>query len=147
MPKDSRILAESASEGTLRFLGILAVLLGPKPACLYFVEEIENGFHPSRLSLLVELIEQQTAQRGIQVVATTHSPDLLTVINEETFENTSVLYRGEYSSHAAIHRVVDLPNARKLRKSQGLGRLHASGWMEDMLTLKGWRDEDAHAGE
>ena len=133
---DSVVLAESASEGTLRFLGLLAVLLSPKPARLYFVEEIENGFHPSRLSLLVALIEQQTARRGIQVVTTTHSPDFLAVINEETFENTSVLYRGEYSLHAAIHRVADLPNARKLRESQGLGRLHASGWMENMLAFE-----------
>ena len=41
------ISAQSASDGTLRFLAMLAALLGPE---LYFLEEIDNGIHPSRLS-------------------------------------------------------------------------------------------------
>ena len=137
----NKILAKSASDGTLRFLGMLAILLGRKPAGLYFVEEIENGFHPSRLSLLLELIERQTGQGGIQLVATTHSPDVLNLVNDTAFENTAVLFRGEYSSNAIIRSVSDLPKARQLRKSQGLGRLHASGWMEDMLAFAEAEDE------
>ena len=49
----------SASDGTLRFLAILAALFSPTPASLYFFEEIENGIHPSRLYLLVELLEER----------------------------------------------------------------------------------------
>ena len=67
--------AFSASDGTLRFLAMLAALLGPNPAQLYFLEEIDNGIHPSRLSLLVDLIERQTAKGKTQVIATTHSPE------------------------------------------------------------------------
>ena len=144
---DRKVSAYSASDGTLRFLGMLAALLSEDRAGLYFFEEIENGIHPSRLSLLIELIERQTAKGGVQVVATTHSPGLLDLVNESTFESTSVVYRGEDSADAIIRPVSSIPRVRELRKSQGLGRLHASGWMEDMLTLKGWRDEDAHAGE
>ena len=55
-----KVSAYSASEGTLRFLGILAALLGPNVGGLYFFEEIDNGIHPSRLWLLLDLIEQQT---------------------------------------------------------------------------------------
>ena len=142
-----KVSAYSASDGTLRFLGMLAALLGDGGTRLYFFEEIDNGIHPSRLSLLIELIERQTAKGGVQVVATTHSPGLLDLVNESTFESTSVVYRGEDSADAIIRPVSSIPRVRELRKSQGLGRLHASGWMEDMLTLKGWRDEDAHAGE
>ena len=65
---------------------MLAALLGPKPASLYFFEEIDNGIHPSRLRLLLDLIETQTAKGKVQVI-TTHSPDLLSIINE-TFEHT-----------------------------------------------------------
>jgi predicted ATPase len=54
------ISAYSASDGTLRFLAMLASLLGPQPARLYFFEEIDNGIHPSRLRLLLDLIERQT---------------------------------------------------------------------------------------
>ena len=40
------VSAYSASDGTLRFLGILAALLGPNEGGLYFFEEIDNGIHP-----------------------------------------------------------------------------------------------------
>jgi len=129
------ISAQSASDGTLRFLAMLAALLGPDPARLYFFEEIDNGIHPSRLHLLIDLIERQTAKGQTQVIATTHSPDLLTMIGDTTFENTSVVCRLEDTDDAIIRPVADLPNARKLRTDQGLGRLLAGGWMEDALAF------------
>ncbi|MDE0049853.1 MAG: AAA family ATPase [Rhodospirillales bacterium] len=127
--------AFSASDGTLRFLAMLAALLGPDPAQLYFLEEIDNGIHPSRLSLLVDLIERQTAKGGSQVIATTHSPELLTIMGDVTFNNTSVVCRLEGADDAVIRPVAELPNAAKLRKSQGLGRLLTSGWMETAVTF------------
>ncbi|MEO5337808.1 MAG: AAA family ATPase [Magnetospirillum sp. WYHS-4] len=58
-----KITAYSASDGTLRFLAIIAALLGPHPASFYFFEEIDNGIHPARLHLLLQLIEQVVANR------------------------------------------------------------------------------------
>ena len=129
------ISAQSASDGTLRFLAMLAALLGPDPARLYFFEEIDNGIHPSRLNLLIDLIEQQTAKGETQVIATTHSPQLLSMLSDTTFENTSVVCRLEDSEDAIIRPVAELPNAKELRKSQGLGRLLAGGWMETALAF------------
>ena len=129
------ISAYSASDGTLRFLAVLAALLGRDSARLYFFEEIDIGLHPARLHLLVELIERQTSKGGPQVIATTHSPDLLSMVNDETFENSSVTCRLENTNDAIIRSIADLPNAEKLRKTQGLGRLLASGWMEDALAF------------
>ena len=119
-----KVSAYSASDGTLRFLGMLAALLSPDSAGLYFFEEIDNGIHPNRLWLLVELIESQTKKGNVQVITTTHSPEMLNFINGTTFENTSVTYRDEKSADAIIRPVAELPNARELRKSQGMGRLH-----------------------
>ena len=136
------VSAYSASDGTLRFLGMLAALLGPDPAGLYFFEEIDNGIHPNRLWLLVELIERQTAKGAIQVVTTTHSPTLLTLINDKTFDKTSITYRDEESADAIIRPVSGLPKAGDLRKSRSLGRLHESGWMEDALAFTEGQDED-----
>lgn len=132
---DKKISAYSASDGTLRFLAMLAALLGTNPARLYFFEEIDNGMHPSRLRLLLELIEGQTANGNIQVVTTTHSPDLLSMINDDTFSHTSVVFRQTKDANAMIRRIDSLPNAKRLRLSQGLGRLHASGWIEDALAF------------
>ena len=140
---DRTVSAYGASDGTLRFLAMLAALLGPNSAGLYFFEEIDNGIHPARLSLLIDLLERQTAKEDIQVVATTHSPDLLTLINDKTFENTSVVCRLEDTDNSIIRSLDNLHNAKELRKSQGLGRLHTSGWMEDILNLQAWRAQDA----
>ncbi len=132
----------SASDGTLRFLGMLAALLSPNPAGFYFFEEIDNGIHPNRLWLLLDFIERQSDKGKVQVVTTTHSPALLSWMSDETFENTSVVARLEDSDNALIRSVADLHNAKRLRKSQDLGRLHTSGWMEDILNLEAWKKQD-----
>lgn len=137
-----RVSAYAASDGTLRFLAMLAALLGPNPNRLYFFEEIDNGIHAARQWLLLELIEKQTAKRGIQVVTTTHSPDLLTMMNDETFINASVVCRLEDAGDAIIRPIAELPRAGELRTSQGLGDLLSSGWMEDALAFTEGYDEE-----
>ena len=139
-----KVSAYVASDGTLRFLAMLAALLGANPARLYFFEEIDNGIHPSRLRLLTDLIERCTATNGVQVVATTHSPDLLSMIGDETFRNTSVVCRRPDTDTAVVQPVDSLPNADELRQSQGLGRLHASGWMEDAIFFTEGMENEEH---
>ena len=141
--KDGRsVSAQSVSDGTLRFLAILAALFGPEPASLYFIEELENGIHPSRLSLLVDLIESQTKRRGIQVVATSHSPLLLQFLNQESLEHASLVYRLPDHPAGQIKRIVDIPNAGRVIEEQPVSVLHASSWFEDVLDFV----EDDEAG-
>ena len=138
-----RVSSYSASDGTLRFLAILAALLGTDPARLYFFEEIDNGIHPSRLRLLLDLIEEQTAKGGTQVVTTTHSPELLGMIGDRTFQHTSIVCRLPDTTDAIIRPVSELHRAAELRESQGLARLHTTGWMEDALAFtEGRRNDD-----
>ncbi len=139
---EREVSAYSASDGTLRFLAMLAGLLGRQTASpgrigarSFFFEEIDNGIHPSRLRLLLDLIEGQTAKGGLQVITTTHSPDLLAMIGDNTFKSTSVVCRLPDTDNSVIRPVCDLPRSEALRNSQGLGRLHASGWMEDALAF------------
>ena len=127
--------AYSVSDGTLRFLAMLAALLADDPARFYFFEEVDNGIHPARQWLLLKLIEKQTATGAMQVVTTTHSPGLLTPVNDTTFSHTSLVCRPEDAADAIIRPVANLPDAGELRKSQGLGRLLAGGWMEDMIAF------------
>lgn len=126
--------AYSASDGTLRFLAMIAALLGPEKARFYFFEELENGIHPTRLHLLLQLIEQWT-QDGGQMVATSHSPQLLGFLSESSREAAVLVYRlaGENEAHAA--RVVDLPNARRLLSEGRMAALLATGWLEDAAQL------------
>jgi len=62
---DREVSAYSASDGTLRFLAMLAALLAKGAQGLFFFEEIDNGIHPARLRLLIELIESQASQEQI----------------------------------------------------------------------------------
>ena len=143
-----KISAYSASDGTLRFLAMLAVLLGEDSGGLYFFEEIDTGIHPARQWLLLGLIEKQAAKNNIQIMTTTHAPDLLTFVNDSTFENMSVVCRLEDSHDAIIRPVDELPDAKKLRKSgRGLGGLLTEGWMETALAFTENHDEAEGDGE
>ncbi|MGK3996779.1 AAA family ATPase [Sorangium sp. So ce1024] len=130
-----RISAYSASDGTLRFLAILAALLDTDAAHFYFFEEIENGIHPTRLHLLVQLIEQRCRTGDVQVVATTHSPQLLGFLSPESRESALLLYRLRGADESSVRRVIDLPDLSRVLETQDLARLHASGWLEDMVEL------------
>ncbi|MFO0589967.1 MAG: ATP-binding protein [Polyangiaceae bacterium] len=126
--------AYSASEGTLRFLALLAALLSAEPG-LYFFEEIENGLHPSRLRLVLDLIRSRTSTRKIQVVATTHSPMLLSLLDDEQLEHASLVYRLEGERAGRIQRLLDVPDARRVLEAHDRADLLASGWFEDMVEL------------
>lgn len=67
--------AFSMSDGTLRALGlILAVYQTPSPALLA-IEEPEASIHPGAHGVLLDLLRDAT--RRMQVVMTTHSPEVL----------------------------------------------------------------------
>ena len=138
-----KVSASSASDGTLRFLGILATLLNEDAGGIYFFEEIDNGIHPNRLWLLLELIERQTAKGKIQVITTTHNPALLAWMRDDTFEHTSVVYRDEYWADSVIRPIADLYNLRELRESKGIEWVLTSGWLEEaMKASEGDADTD-----
>jgi hypothetical protein len=128
-----RISAYSASDGTLRFLAMIAALLGPEPAHFYFFEELDNGIHPARLHLLLELIEKRVTESTIQMVATTHSPQLLSLLSPAMLEYAHLTYRLPDAPDTRIKRILDIPEARRVIEEQDLARLHSTGWLEDAV--------------
>ncbi|MBA3534636.1 MAG: AAA family ATPase [Ardenticatenales bacterium] len=125
----------SASDGTLRFLAIIAAFLGPKPAKLHFIEELDTGLHPTRLHLLLQLVEQYVANGDRQIIATTHSPQFLSVLSEQALQNASLVYRLENQPDAHISRIIDLYDARRLFEQYDPAELLTSGWMENTATF------------
>lgn len=67
--------AADLSDGTLRFLFLLAVLGSPKPAPLIAIDEPETGLHPSMLRIIAEYAAGASGRA--QVILTTHSPAFL----------------------------------------------------------------------
>lgn len=78
-------LARYVSDGTIKMLAYLVLLLDPKPHPLLCVEEPENQLYPSLLSDLAEEFRSY-ATRGGQVFVSTHSPDFLNAVEvDEVF--------------------------------------------------------------
>jgi len=127
--------AYSASDGTLRFLAMIAAMLGTKPAKFYFFEELENGIHPTRLHLLLQLIEQKVSEGKIQVVATSHSPQLLGFLSEKARKDAALVYRLADQPDARIQPILQIPEVERILKEQDLARLHSSGWLEDAVAF------------
>ncbi len=63
------------SDGTLRWLSLLAVLLDPDPPWLVCIEEPELGLHPDMIPELARLL--WVASSRMQLVVTTHSSSLI----------------------------------------------------------------------
>lgn len=73
--------ATEFSDGTLRYLCLLAALLSPDPAPLLILNEPENSLHPDVLEPLAKLIRR--AARHSQVWVTTHSQRLTSLLAED----------------------------------------------------------------
>jgi hypothetical protein len=136
----TRVSADSMSDGTLRFLGLLAALLQPQPPPLLFVEEIENGIHPSRLALVVQLLSQATA-KGVQVVLTTHSPQLLDLLPPQARQDALLTYRLENEPDCHVTRLLGVEHAAEVLATEPLATLHSTGWFEKALYLNGAGEE------
>ena len=77
---EKRISARVLSEGTLRILGLLALVGAEEPPALIGFEEPENGIHPRRIRRIARFLETRMILEDIQFIVTTHSsllPDLI----------------------------------------------------------------------
>lgn len=126
--------------GTLRFLAIMAALFEPEG--FYFFEELENGFYPARMHLLLDLIERQTAQHTVQVVASSHSAHLLNLANPTTLESASFIYRLPEQISARIKPILSIPQARRVMTKPNIARLHAAGWLEHAVFFQDEEEEE-----
>jgi predicted ATPase len=74
------IPAARLSDGTLRYLALLTILLHPSPPPLVSIEEPELGLHPDILPIIAELLLD--ASTRTQLVVTTHSDALVSALSE-----------------------------------------------------------------
>ena len=77
---DSPIPATRLSDGTLRYLSLLAILLHPDPPPLICLEEPELGLHPDAVRAVGDLLME--ASQRTQLIVTTHSTSLVSALTE-----------------------------------------------------------------
>lgn len=69
------------SDGTLKFLALLAALFHPSPPPLLCIEEPEIGLHPDALQLIAEALIE--ASQSTQLIVTTHSEALVDALTDQ----------------------------------------------------------------
>jgi predicted ATPase len=80
------------SSGSLRVLPLIATLLDPDPPPVVFIEEVENGLDPRTVGLVVDLMRAAAKSERSQIIATTHSPYLLDMLD---LDDVLLCERGE----------------------------------------------------
>lgn len=73
--------ATRLSDGTMRFLALIALLLSPSPPPLVCIEEPELGLHPDAVALVADLLVAASAR--MQLIVTTHSDTLVSALTEQ----------------------------------------------------------------
>lgn len=90
------IPATRLSDGTLRYLCLLAILCHPNPPPLVCIEEPELGLHPDVLPTLADLLK--AAAEKTQLIVTTHSDVLVDAMSDQP-ESVLIAERDESGSH------------------------------------------------
>jgi predicted ATPase len=92
--------ATRLSDGTIRFIALLAILLRPEAASLICLEEPELGLHPDAIGQLAELLVE-TSQRT-QIILTTHSDGLVSALSDQP---ESVLVAEHFHDGTTLQRL------------------------------------------
>jgi predicted ATPase len=128
-----RISVRSLSDGTLYFLGTLIALYTAAPGSVLLIEEVAAGLHPARIRLLVEWLQSVHRERGIQIIATTHSPAVLQWLDEETLGNTILFARIPEQEGSVARRLRDLPRFYEVVRTTGIEEMFTTSWLEMAL--------------
>ena len=77
----SPVPATRLSDGTIRFVALLATLLAPSPPPLVCIDEPELGLHPDAVSLVADLMVD--ASERMQLIVATHSDALVSALTSK----------------------------------------------------------------
>ena len=117
----SRTSGSRLSDGTIRWLVLLTILLHPSPPPVVCIEEPELGLHPDIIPTLADLLRD--ASTRTQLILTTHSPSLVDAFSEDP-EAICVCEKSEGST--TIKRL-DPKDLTVWLKEYSLGNLWKSG--------------------
>lgn len=109
------------SDGTLRWLSLLAILLNPTPPPLVCIEEPELGLHPDIIPVLARLLKE--ASLRMQIIVTTHSDALV----EELTEIAESVVVCEKHEGATVLRRLQMDELSKWLSQYSLGELWRKG--------------------
>jgi predicted ATPase len=125
--------ARGMSDGTLRFLAILTALLTRPKGSLLVIEEVDNGLHPSRSSLLLEMLHNLGKEREVDVLVTTHNPALLDAMGPKMVPYITVAHRNSISGSSVLVLLDQISELPRLLAQGPIGQLSSRGLIERSL--------------
>ena len=125
--------ARGMSDGTLRFLAIVVAMLTNDTNKLIVVEEVDNGLHPSRAKVLLNMLKELGKERNIDVVITTHNPALLDAAGTTMIPFITIAHRGN-KGQSELTLLEDISELPKLISIGNIGELATNGKIESALT-------------
>jgi len=122
------IPASRLSDGTLRFLCLLAILCHPAPPPVVGIEEPELGLHPDILPTVAELI--RSASERTQLFITTHSDALISALSDvpETILVCERLPRGTIMERLEPQKLSTWLDEYRLGEIWRMGALGGNRW-------------------
>jgi len=133
---DFSVPATRLSDGTLRYLCLLAILCDPEPPPLVCIEEPELGLHPDILPKLADVLV--LASQRTQLIVTTHSDILVDAMTERP----EVVVVCEKHEHKTEMRRLKKEDLTKWLAKYRLGELWTRGdiggtrWSARLFTWK-----------
>ncbi len=118
---DLPIPATRLSDGTLRYLCLLAILCHPKPPPLICIEEPELGIHTDIIPVLAELLIDAATRS--QLIVTTHSETLVDALSDTP---DSVLVCEKKQGCTKLRRL-ETDNLKEWLEKYSLGELWRKG--------------------
>src|SRR5271165_2198702 len=115
------IPASRLSDGTLRWLSLLTILLHPDPPPLVCIEEPELGLHPDVIRPLANLLT--AASERMQLIVTTHSDALV----DELSGNPRSVIVCEKREGSTVAEQLDNEKLKHWLKRYSLGQLWRTG--------------------
>jgi predicted ATPase len=116
------------SDGTLRFLYLMAILANPEPPALIAIEEPEVGLHPSMFPIIAEYAAQ--ASKRTQVIFTTHSADFLDAFRDTGVAPTTTVT--QWRDGATTLKVLEGEELAYWLREYTLGQLFRSSELEQI---------------
>ena len=114
------------SDGTLRFLLLLAVLANPTPPPLIAIDEPAMGLHPGMLPIVAEYAVAASSRS--QVILTTHSAEFLDAFGDSLPKTTVA----RWEDGKTYLQVVSDEILHYWLQEYTLGKLYRSGELEDL---------------
>lgn len=140
--KKREIDARRLSDGTLRCLAILALLMNAGERSLMVIEEVDNGVHPGRIHELINQMSVLAKRKNNSILITTHNAMLLNSYKNNDFDGVSIVYRDKENGYSRFIPFIEIDDFPLLLAKGGLGDVVMSGELSMSIKKKQGEQKD-----